>query len=93
MKTEEYRGVLDRFEDDQAVVLLERDGSTVDDIVLPRRQLPEDGRHVDALFTVEIEGDRLKQITYLPEETAARSEQAKDRFDSLSERPPKEDEE
>lgn len=92
MKTEEYRGVLDRFEGDKAVVLLERDGSTVDDIVVPRTQLPENGRHVDALFAVEIKSDRLKQITYLPDETATRSEQAQDRFDSLSERPPEEDE-
>ena len=91
MKTEEYRGVLDRFEGEKAVVLLERDGSTVDDIVLPRTQLPDGGDHVDALFTVEIEGDRLKEITYLPDETTARSEQAQDRFESLSERPPKED--
>ncbi|WP_160135504.1 DUF3006 domain-containing protein [Halococcus salsus] len=92
MKTEEYRGVLDRFEGDQAVVLLERNGSTIDDIVISRKQLPEDGNHVDAIFVVEIEGDRLKHITYLPDETATRSKQAQDRFRDLSERPPDENE-
>ena len=93
MATGEYRGVLDRFEDDLAVVLLERDGDTIGDIALPREQLPEDGRHQDALFAVEMEGETVQTISYCPEETRKQAEQAQSRFDRLSQRPPGSDEE
>ena len=83
---EEYRGVLDRFEDDLAVVLLERDGETVDDIALPREQMPEEGRHQDAVFTVEMKGKTVRTISYRPEETVKRGEEAQSRFDRLSQR-------
>ena len=90
MATEEYRGVLDRFEDDLAVVLLEHDGETVGDIAVPREQLPDEGRHQDAVFTIEMEGETVQTISYCPEETR---EQAQSRFDRLSQRPPGSDEE
>ena len=89
---EEYRGVLDRFEDDLAVVLLECDGKTVDDIALPRDRLPEEGRHRDALFVVVMEGETVQSMSYRPEETREKSEQAQSRFDRLSQRPPENDE-
>lgn len=93
MATEEYRGVLDRFEDDLAVVLLERDGDTVGDIAVPREQLPDEGRHQDAVFTIEMEGGTVQTISYCPEETRKQAEQAQSRFDHLSQRPPGSDEE
>lgn len=93
MVTEEYRGVLDRFEDDLAVVLLERDGETVGDIAVPREQLPEDGRHRDAIFTIKVEGETVQTISYRPEKTRKQAEQAQSRFDRLSQRPPRSDEE
>lgn len=93
MATEEYRGVLDRFEDDLAVVLLERDGVTVGDIALPREQLPEEGRDQDAIFRVEMEGETVRTLSYRPEETREQAEQAQSRFDRLSQRPPGSDEE
>ena len=85
---EEYQGVLDRFEDDLAVVLLERGGETVDDIAIPREQLPEEGRHQDAIFTVEIADGNVETLSYRPEETTERAEEAQSRFDRLSRRPP-----
>ena len=85
---EAYRGVLDRFEDDLAVVLLERDGETVDDIAIPREQLPEEGRHQDAIFTVEMVDGNVETLSYRPEETTERAEEAQSRFDRLSQRPP-----
>ena len=93
MATEEYRGVLDRFEDDLAVVLIERDGETVEDIALSREQLPEEGRHQDAIFTVGMEGETVRTLSYRPEETREQAEQAQSRFDRLSQRPPESDEE
>jgi hypothetical protein len=93
MATEEYRGVLDRFEDNLAVVLLERDGETAEDISLPRDQLPEEGRHQDAIFRIEIEGEEVRTLSYRPEETRKQAEQAQSRFDRLSQRPPGSDEE
>ena len=88
MTTEEYRGVLDRFEDNLAVVLLERDGDTVDDIALPREQLPKEGRHQDAIFTVVMDDETVETISYRPEETREKSGQVQSRFDRLSQRSP-----
>ena len=90
---EEYRGVLDRFEEDLAVVLLERDGTTVDDIAVPRTKLPKEGRHQDAIFTVGMDEDVVQRMSYRTEETATRAEKAQSRFDRLSERPSDEERE
>jgi len=87
----EYTGVVDRFEGDQAVVILERDGSAVGEVVLDRDRLPQDARHVDAVLTVRVEDDELAGLSYRPDETDDRRESAQDRFDSLSRRPPGED--
>ena len=84
----EYRGVLDRFEDDLAVVLLEQDGETVDDIAIPREQLPEEGRHQGAIFAAEMKDREIETLSYRPEETAERTEETQSRFDRLSRRPP-----
>jgi hypothetical protein len=87
----EYTGVVDRFEGDQAVVILERDGSTVGEVVLDRDRLPQDARHLDAVLTVRVEDDELAGLSYRPDETDDRRESAQDRFDSLSRRPPGKD--
>ncbi|NHN48647.1 DUF3006 domain-containing protein [Halostella sp. JP-L12] len=87
----EYTGVVDRFEEDQAVVLLERDGSVVGDVVLDRDRLPSDARRVDAVLTVRVEDDRVVELTHRPDETEDRKESAQDRFDRLSSRPPDEE--
>lgn len=83
-----YTAVVDRFEEELAVLLLEADGETVDEMVVDREVLPEDGRHVDAVFEVEIEDDDLVAGDYLESETTERAERSQRRFDSLSQRPP-----
>ncbi|MFC6616273.1 DUF3006 domain-containing protein [Halopenitus salinus] len=88
-----YIAVVDRFEDDTAVLLLEQDGDTVDELLLPKTQLPEGGTHVDAVVTVTIADGTVNDITYEPDETAARSTRAQRRFDDLSERPPSREDE
>jgi hypothetical protein len=84
---EEYIGVVDRFEEDQAVVLLEADGETVDEVVLPRTDLPDDGDMVDAVLLIERTGGKIEEIEFDAEETERRKESVKDQFDRLSERP------
>lgn len=88
----EYTGVVDRFEGDQAVVILERDGNAVGDLVVDRDRLPQDARHVDAVLTVRVEDDELAGLSYRPDETDDRRERAQDRFDRLSQRPEEGDE-
>lgn len=82
-----YTAVVDRFEGDLAVLLLERDGETVDDIPLPQTELPENGRHQDAVLHVSVEDGEVRNATYKAEETAQRAEHAQSRFDRLSQRP------
>lgn len=87
-----YTAVVDRFESDLAMLLLENDGETVDQIVVEQATLPEDGRHVDAVISVELEDDEVIGCTYEERETRNRSDRAQRRFDELSHRPPTEDE-
>ena len=82
-----YTAVVDRFEEDLAVLLLERDGETVDDILLPKPELPESGRHQDAVLYVSVVDGEVRNATYKAEETDQRAERAQSRFDRLSQRP------
>ena len=83
----EYTAVVDRFEDDLAVLLLERDGKAVDDVAVERTELPESARHQDAVLRVSVENGAIRETTYEAEETAERAERAQSRFDRLSRRP------
>ena len=83
----DYTGVIDRFEDDLTVILLERDGDTVDDIAIPRAELPADARHQNAVLRVSVADGEIQQMTYEAEATDERAERAQSRFDQLSQRP------
>lgn len=82
-----YTAVVDRFEGDFAVLLLECDGETVDDIPLPEMELPESGRHQDAVLHVNVEDGEVRSATYKAEETSQRAERSQSRFARLSQRP------
>ena len=84
-------GVVDRFEGEQAVVLLESDAAVVDEVVLDEQEIPEDGCHVDAVLRVELEETDVVRIAYDAAETEERKTSVKDRFERLSERPPSDD--
>jgi hypothetical protein len=84
-----YTAVVDAIEDGLATVFFERDGDDVGDAVFDADRLPEEGRHADAILDVRIEDGSIVTATYEPDLTEARSEAAQDRFDRLSERPPK----
>ena len=85
--TEEYIGVLDRFEGSQAVMLLEADGETVDEYVLSRESLPEKSRDVDNVFRIVRDADEIVSLDFDEEETKQRIESVESQFDRLSERP------
>ena len=86
-----YTGVVDRFEGDLAVVLLEDDGETVGERALPRSRLPSAARHADAVLRVELRDGEVVGVTYQPAESEQRAERAQRRFDDLSSRPPSAD--
>lgn len=88
-----YTAVVDRFEEELAVLLLEENGETVGEVVVDQERLPEKGQHVDAVLQVELENDELVDVTYEEQETDDRSERAQRRFDDLSQRPPSEEDE
>ncbi len=92
MTTQYYTGVIDRFEDDLAVILLEDDGDVVDELVLDRGDLPTDAAHEDAILEVTIEDGEVTDLVYDATETENRKDRAQSRFDRLSERPPSDDE-
>ena len=91
MATHYYTGVIDRFEDDLAVILLEADGDVVDELVLDRDDLPADAAHVDAVLEVTLKDGEVTDLVYDAGETATRKDEAQSRFDRLAERPPKDD--
>jgi hypothetical protein len=87
-----YTAVVDRFEvdaDDRrlAVLLLEADGGTVGDLVVPAQELPSDARATDAVLSVEVVDGDLAAVQSRPDETDRRAEEAQSRFDRLSRRP------
>jgi hypothetical protein len=86
-----YTATLDRIEGtpdgDLAVLVVERDGDPVSQLDLPVEVVPDDGRHVDAVFDVVVEGDRFG-LTHRPDETERRAAAAQSRFDRLARRPP-----
>lgn len=93
MTETEFTAVLDRFEDEQAVLLLEADGEVVDELVVPTDVLPVEACHQDAVLTVSVEAGTLIDAEYEPAETESRKTSAQDRFDRLSRRPPSNDDE
>lgn len=80
----EYVAVVDRFEDDLAVLLVEEDEETVAELPVPRRRLPGAGCHQDAVLEVTVRDDSVVGARYDEVETNRRAEDAQDRFDRLS---------
>lgn len=90
MSERTYTGVLDRFEEDDAVLLLEANGETVEELVVPKTVLPSEGRHRDAVFEISVLDDR-SEFAYDSEQTRRRKNDAQRRFDRLSSRLPSTD--
>ena len=84
----EYTAVVDRFDETLATLELS-DGDERYNLVVGEEELPEDARHVDAVCHVTLVDDELESVEYVPEETIERKQEAQDRFDRLSRRPPR----
>lgn len=76
--------VVDRFEGDTAVLLVEARGDVVARRLVRREALPRAARHQDAVVTVTVVADAVAAITYQPVETVRRSREARRRFERLS---------
>lgn len=92
MTTEQFTGVIDRFEDDLAVILLEANGEVVDEIVLECEVIPTEAAHPDAVLEVTLVNGEVTELSYDAVETTDRKDRAQSRFDRLAERPSSEDE-
>lgn len=68
-----YTACLDRYADNgDAILLLEVDGETVDQIFVNPSELPEDARHEGAILGVTVEDDELFEAEHLEEEEERR---------------------
>jgi len=80
-----YTATMDRIVDDEhAVLLVEEDGTVVDEFVVAVGEVPAEGRFEGAVFEVEVQGEELVGMVYLDEETVERGEAAQERLDRLS---------
>ncbi|MCY4729807.1 DUF3006 domain-containing protein [Natronomonas gomsonensis] len=86
-----YVAVVDRIEDGVAAVIPEVDG-VGEELLVDPEALPERARHADAVLDVVVADGELSEATYDAEETERRKETAQSRFDKLSKRPPKDEE-
>ncbi len=86
-----YTAVVDRIEDTLATLEVSADDDLYN-LVVGEEELPEKGRHPDAVLRVTLVDDELVDAEYQPEETERRQQQAQNRFDRLSKRPPGNDE-
>lgn len=84
-----YRAVLDRFEDDVAVLLIENDrgDEVIDEVRIDRDDLPT-GVEEGAVLTASFEEGTLRHLVFEPAETERRRSELAERFDRLAERPP-----
>ncbi|WP_245707842.1 DUF3006 domain-containing protein [Haloarchaeobius iranensis] len=80
----EYTAVLDRFEEETAVLLVEADGEAVDELLVHRQELPPSGREQGAVFELRVCGDSLRALSYRPTETEERTAASQSRFDRLA---------
>ncbi|ADD07624.1 DUF3006 family protein (plasmid) [Natrialba magadii ATCC 43099] len=83
--TETYTATLDRIVDEQtAVLLLEEDDETVDQLDVDVTTLPPEAQHEGAVLEIGVEASELCEVEYLPEDTHSRNESAQERLDRLS---------
>jgi len=87
-----YTAVVDRIEDSLATVQVEGDDDLYD-FVVDEGELPREARHANAVLHVEVTDEELTDVAYDETETRGRTEQAQNRFDSLSKRPRRDDSE
>lgn len=86
-----YIAVLDRFEGERAVFVVEDENEAVAEFDAPRADVPEEGEHTDAVFRMQFDHGEVMSLTYDADETASREQATQTRFDRLSKRLPREE--
>ncbi|MUV87494.1 DUF3006 family protein [Natronomonas sp. CBA1123] len=87
-----YVAVVDRIEDGLAAVIPESDDEALEELLVDPEALPQPARHADAVLDIVVADGELSEATYDAEETERRKETTQSRFDRLSKRPPKDEE-
>jgi len=82
-----YTAVLDRFEDSDPVLELSGESGRYE-LAVEQQDLPQSARHTDAVLEVELIDGQLVSAEYKPAESKQRRDDAQNRFDRLSKRPP-----
>jgi len=85
-----YTAVVDRIEDSLATLEVDGDDELYS-LTVEEHELPDPARHADAILDIEIIDETLLGVDYDEAATEARKAQAQDRFDKLSQRPPRDD--
>lgn len=84
-----YTAVIDRIVDGKhAVLLIEDADAVIDQRVVSRTALPEEGQTEGMVLEVVFDDDEIVDIAVKPEVTEQRKQAAQERFERLSERPP-----
>lgn len=83
--TDTYTATLDRIVDGQtAVLLLEENSETVEQLDVNVTKLPPEGQHEGAVLEITVEASELCEAKYLPDATQSRKKSAQERLDRLS---------
>jgi len=85
-----YTAVVDRIEDSLATLEVDGDEELYG-LIVDEHDLPEPARRADAVLQIELVDETLVGVDYDEALSETRSEQAQNRFDALSQRPPRED--
>jgi hypothetical protein len=88
-----YTAVLDRVEDDLAVLEVSDDEGDTHELVVDVDELPAAGRHPNAVFEIRVAAGELRSATYDESRSEERLDDAQDRFDGLAEQSEDEDDE
>ena len=81
-----YTAVVDRFENDVAVLVVEIGGERAEQALIDKQDLHEDGRHIDAVYSLSYVAGTIDEIQYQASETRQRKQSSQNRFDRLSRR-------
>lgn len=82
-----YTAVVDRIVGEQAVCLVEEDGTVVDEVHISVATLPVDGDHEGTVIRIEFTESKVNRVIYDQETTEQRHQSTQERFDRLSRRP------
>lgn len=82
-----YTAVVDESDDSLVRLELQAADDELYELVVESTALPDAGREIGAVLTVEVVAETLTEATYEAEETTRRRNRAQDRFDRLSKRP------